>query len=98
MYTNRIDENTFIGIAVYDTSDHLPTFANFNFHTKSAKKYRPKIRCLKNFDLPSFLEDLNTALFNFGFNNNSDIKITCDNFIHMFNNIVYQHAPLKPAS
>jgi len=71
-------------------------FANFNFHLKCAKKYRPKIRCLKNFDLPSFLEDHNTAHFDLDFHNqnNSDINITCNNFILMFNNILDQHAPL----
>ena len=47
IYTNIIDDNTTTGIALYDISDHLPTFANFNFHPKCAKKYRPKIRCLK---------------------------------------------------
>jgi len=57
------DNSTTTGIALYDISDHLPIFANCNFHPKCAKKYRPKTRCLKNFDFPSFLEDLNTALF-----------------------------------
>jgi len=100
IYTNIIDDNTTTGIALYDISDHLPIFANFNFHPKCAKTYRPKIRCLKNFDLPSFLEDLNTALVDLDFHNqnNSDINITCNNFILMFNNILDQHAPLKFAS
>jgi len=98
--TNIIDDNTTTGIALSDISDYLPIFANFNFHPKCAKKYRPKIRCLKNFDLPSFLEDLNTALFDLDFHNqnNSDINITCNNFILMFNNILDQHAPLRFAS
>ena len=57
-------------------------------------------RCLKNFDLPSFLEDLNTALFDLDFHNqnNSDINITCNNFILMFNTILDQHATLRFAS
>ena len=64
------------------------------------KKYRPKTRCLKIFDLPSFLEDLNTALFDLDFHNqnNSHINITCNNFVLMFNNILDQHAPLRFAS
>jgi len=84
----------------YNVSDHLPTFANFIFYPKGAKKYKLKLRCLKNFDLPSFLEDLNTALFDLDFHNqnNSDINITCNNFILMFNNILDQHAPLRFAS
>ena len=45
--TNIIDDNTTTGIAPYDISDQLPIFANFNFHPKCAKKYRPKICCLK---------------------------------------------------
>jgi len=45
IYTNIIDDNTTTGIALYDISDHLPIFVNFNFHPKCAKKYRPKIRC-----------------------------------------------------
>jgi len=100
IYTNIIDDNTTTGIAHYGISHHLPIFASFNFHPKCAKKYRPKIRCLKNFDLPSFLEDLNTALFDHDFHNqnNSDINITCNNFILMFNNILDQHAPLRFAS
>jgi len=61
--TNIIDDNITTGIALYDISDHLPIFANFNFHPKCAKKYRPKILCLKNFALPPFLEDFNTAFF-----------------------------------
>ena len=54
----------------------------------------------KKFDLPSFLEDLNTVLFYLDFHNknNSDINITCNNFILMFNNILDQHAPLRFAS
>ena len=100
IYTNIIDDNTTTGIALYDISDHLSIFANFNFHPKCAKKYRPKIRCLKHFDLPSFLEDLNAALFDLDFHNqnNSDINITCNNFVLMFNNILDQHAPLSFAS
>jgi len=100
IYTNIIDDNTTTGIALYDISDHLPIFANFNFHPNCTKKYRPKNRCLKIFDLPSFLEDLNTALFDLDFHNqnNSDINITCNNFILMFNNILDQHAPLRFAS
>ena len=50
IYINIIDDNTTTGIALYDISDHLPIFANINFHPKCAKKYRPKIRCLKIFD------------------------------------------------
>jgi len=97
--TNIINDNTTTGIALYDISDHLSIFANFNFHPKCAKRYRPKIRCLKNFDLPSFLEDINTALFDLDFHNqDSDINITCNNFILMFNNILDQHAPLRFAS
>jgi len=89
IHTNIIDDSITIGIALCDISDHLLTFVNFNFHSKFAKKYRPNIRCLKNFDLPAFLEDLNTALFNNDFHsqNNSGINITCNNFILMFNNI-----------
>ena len=54
----------------------------------------------KNTDLPSFLEDLNTALFYLDFHNqdNSDINITCNNFILMFNNILDRHDPLRFAS
>jgi len=56
------------------------------------RKVQAKIRCLKNFDL-SFLEDLETALFNLDFHNqnNSDINITCNNFTLMFNNILDKH-------
>ena len=80
--------------------EHLPTFANFNFHPRCTKMYRPKIHCVKNFDLQFFLKDLNTALFNLDFQNqnNSDINITCNNFTLTFNNILYQHAPLRFAS
>jgi len=83
IYTNIIDDNTTTGIAHYDISDHLPIFANLNFHPKCAKKYRPKIRCLNNFDLPSFLEDLNIVFFYLDFHNqnNSNVNITCNNFI-----------------
>ena len=49
IYTNIIDDSTTTGSALYDISDQLPIFANFNLHPKCAKKYRPKIRCLKNF-------------------------------------------------
>jgi len=43
IYTNIIDDNATTGIALYDISDHLPIFANFNFHPKCAKKYRPSL-------------------------------------------------------
>jgi len=46
-YINIFDDNTSTGIALNSISDYLPTFANFNFHPKYAKKYIPKIRCLK---------------------------------------------------
>ena len=63
-------------------------------------KIQTKNSLLKNFNLPSFLEDLNTAVFYLDFHNqnNSDINITCNNFIFMFNNILDQHAPLRFAS
>ena len=63
-------------------------------------KIQTKNSLLKNFNLPSFLEDLNTAVFYLDFHNqnNSDINITCNNFILMFNNILGQHAPLRFAS
>ena len=32
IYTDIVDDNTTTGIALYDISDHLPTFANFNVH------------------------------------------------------------------
>jgi len=64
------------------------------------QKIQKKIRCLKNFDLPSFLENHDTALFDLDFHNqnNSDNNITCKNFILMFNNILDQHAPFRFAS
>ena len=37
IYTNIIDDNTTTGIALYDISELLPIFANFNFHPKCAK-------------------------------------------------------------
>jgi len=45
IYTNIVDVNTTTGIALYDISDHLPTFVNSNIHPKCAKQYRLKIRC-----------------------------------------------------
>jgi len=100
IYANIIDDNTNTKITLYGISDHLPTFANFNFHRKCAKKYRTKIHCLNNFEMPSFLEDLKTPLFNFDFHNpkNSDVNIICNNFILMFNNIPDQLAALRFAS
>jgi len=87
IYTNIIDDGTSTGIAVYDIPDHLPTFANLNFQPKYAKKYRPKICCLKSFGLTSFLEDLNTDLYDLVLNNDRDINTTCNNFILTFDNI-----------
>jgi len=43
VYTNIIDDNTTTGIALYDVSDHLPIFANFNFHPKCAKNTDQKV-------------------------------------------------------
>jgi len=64
------------------------------------QKIQTKNSLFKNFDLPSFLEDLNTALYDLDFHNqnNSDISITCNSFILMLNNILDQHAPVRFAS
>jgi len=43
IYTNIIDDNTTTGIVLYDVSDHLPIFANFNFHPKCAKNTDQKV-------------------------------------------------------
>jgi len=51
IYTNIIEYSTTTGIALYDISDHLPTFAKFNLHPKCAKRYRPKICCSKKLEV-----------------------------------------------
>jgi len=37
IYTNIIDDNTITGTELYDISDHLLIFANFNFHPNVPK-------------------------------------------------------------
>jgi len=64
-----------------------------------AKKYKPKIRCFKNFDLSSFLKFVSIDLYSPNLtSNNNDINITCETLISMFIIIVDQHAAYQFAS
>jgi len=57
------------------------------------------ILLLKNFDLPSFLEEVNTDIYSLNIsNNNSDVNNTCETFCSSFNDIVEQHGPYRLAS
>jgi len=59
----------------------------------SQKTYRPNIRCLKFFQLSSFLEDVDTDYNSYNFSNsNSGNNTTCETFFSMIKNILEQHA------
>jgi len=37
------------GITIFDISDHLPIFVNFNLHDPTHQNSKPKFRCMKHF-------------------------------------------------
>ena len=85
------------GIAIFDVSDHLPIF--FLFSTSINRKSEKQIiRCMKNFNLENFLVDLEEALFPWNFNSGSTVHDAFDEFIHIFQTIINEHAPLRKLS
>ena len=51
IYTNICDEKRIInsGITIFDISDHLSIFVNFNLHHPTHQNSKPKFRCMKIF-------------------------------------------------
>ena len=66
IYTNICDEKRIInsGITIFDISDHLPIFVNFNLHHPTHQNSKPKFRCMKYFDPTIFVSDLSLKLNN----------------------------------
>jgi len=60
IYTNICDEKRIInsGITIFDISDHLPIFVNFNLHQPTHPNSKPTFRCMKHFDPTIFVSDL----------------------------------------
>ena len=94
IYTNIIAEQKIhdVGIALFGISDHLPVFINFSFTFTAYTNNRPKIRCLKNFNLEQFLLDQEENITKLP-SDNEDINHTCEEFVKTFNTTLDHHAP-----
>jgi len=99
IYTNICDEKRIInsGITVFDISDHLPIFVNFNLHHPTHQNSKPKFRCRKHFDPTIFVSDLSLKLINLN-PETDDVNTLSDEFVKIFNDILDTHAPCHYAS
>jgi len=98
IYTNICDEKIIIntGITIFDISDHLPIFVNFNLHHPTHQISKPKFRCLKHFDPTIFVSDLSLKLNNLN-PEVDDVNTLSDEFVNIFNDTLDTHAPYRYA-
>ena len=99
IYANSCDEKRIFntGITIFDISDHLPIFVNFNLHHSTHQNSKPKFRCMKRFDPTVFVSDLSLKLNNL--NPEADhVNTLTDEFVQIFNDTLDAHAPYRYAS
>ena len=96
IYINLCDEKRIINsrITIFDISDHLPIFVNFNLYHQNSK---PKFRCMKHFDPTIFVSDLSLKLNNLN-PEADDVNTLSDEFVKNFNDTLDTHAPYRYAS
>jgi len=80
------------GITIFDISDHLPIFENFNLHHPTHQNSKPKFRCMKHFDPTIFLSDLRHKLINLN-PKADDVNTLSDEFVKNFNDTLDTHSP-----
>ena len=99
IYTNICHEKRIInsGITIFDISDHLPIFVNFNLHHPTHQNSKPKFRCKKHFHPTIFVSDLSLKLINL-YPEADDVNTLSDEFVKIFNNTLDTHAPYRYAS
>ena len=99
IYTNICDEQRIIisGITIFDISDHLPIFINFNLHHATHQNSKPKLRCMKHFHPTIFVSDLSLKRINLN-PEADDVNTLSDEFVKIVNNTLDTHAPYRYAS
>ena len=98
IYINLCDEQRINSarITIYDISDHLPVFINFNLHHPTQQKFKPNFRCIKHFDPNAFITDISLSLNNLS--PEADDVTVGDEFVKMFKDTPATDAPFRYAS
>jgi len=92
IYTNICEEKRIInsGITIFDISDHLPIFVNFNLHHPTHQNSKPNFRCMKYFDPTIFVFDLSIKLNNL-YPEADDSNVLTSNCFLSFFKIIFSH-------
>ena len=96
-YTNIGNTSTISGVALFELSDHLPTFFMVRNTTCCVKNDTKFIRCMKYFVLEDFLTDLNAKMSEIKLNYSETIfNSDLSSITLAFKSVLDIHAPLRP--
>ena len=97
IYTNIGNTRTNSGVALFELSDHLPTFFMLRNTTSCVKNDTKFIRCMKHFVLEDFLTDLNAIMSDIKLNySETNVNTDVSNITLAFKSVLDIHAPLRP--
>ena len=93
LYTNHLVDQVLVKIITHDLTDHLPFLSLIETHPPKVDQQNTyKIRDMRNFNQPEFLEDLSTKLNNI---TSLDGNEFFDSFIDAFTKTVDKFAPFR---
>ena len=97
IYANIGSTRTNSGVALFELSDHLPTFFMVRNTTCCVKNDTKFIRCMKHFVLEDFLTDLNAKMSEIKLNySETNVNTDVSNITLAFKSVLDIHAPLRP--
>ena len=97
IYTNIGNTRTSSGVALFELSDHLPTFFMVQNTICCVKNDTKFIRCMKHFVLEDFLTDLNAKMSEIRLNySETNVNTDVCNITFAFKSVLDIHAPLRP--
>ena len=96
IYTNIDNTRTISRVAIFELSDHLPTFfivKNITCCVSNATL----IHCMKHFVLEDFLTDLSAKMPEIKLNcSSTNVNMDLSNITLTFKSVLDKHAPLRP--
>ena len=102
VYSNDHKTIVYHGIALCDISDHLSTFLGINLkHSTKKNINEPSTLCkrsFKNFNLETYLNDLNKKLSVVNIEDNKPVDEQLVELISILNEVTDKHAPMKKLS
>ena len=96
IYTNIDNTRTISGVAIFELSDHLPTFFIVKNTTCCVNNDTKLIRCVKHFVLEDFLTDLSAKMPEIKLNYSATtVNTDVSNITLTFKSVLDKHAPLR---